>query len=76
MSTQDYGRGRGRKNRIAKANRAAEWRRAVEEGRVVRSQGGLSFAAFPTRHEALAAVARIQLAGMEADIAVPAEEAK
>lgn len=37
----------------------------------MRSQGGLSFASFATRADALDAVARVQLAGMEANIVDP-----
>ena len=51
--------------------RKQNWNRAIAEGRMLRSQGGLSFAAFATRTDALAAVDRIRLAGMEADIVDP-----
>ena len=59
------------KHMAAKMARKVEWNTAIAEGRVVRSQGGLSFASFPTQADARAAVARIQAAGMEADIVPP-----
>lgn len=34
--TNDYGKGRGAKNRIAKAARSAAWTQALREGRVLR----------------------------------------
>jgi len=48
-----------------------DWNTAIAEGRVLRSQGGLSFASFATRTDALAAVDRIRMAGMEADMVDP-----
>lgn len=47
------------------------WNTAIAEGRMLRSQGGLSFCPFATRAEALQAVQRIVTAGMEADIVDP-----
>lgn len=32
---KDYGKGRGAKNRIAKADRKAAWNQAIREGRMV-----------------------------------------
>ena len=58
--------------RRQKANqKRIDWNIAIAEGRMMRSQGGLSFASFATRLDALEAVARVQLAGMEADIVDP-----
>lgn len=51
--------------------RKTRWNTAIAEGRVLRSQGGLSFASFATRVDALQAVQRIQAAGMDADIVDP-----
>jgi len=51
--------------------RKQNWNRAIAEGRMMRSQGGLSFASFATRVDALEAVNRVRLAGMEADIVDP-----
>ncbi len=51
--------------------RRIDWNTAIAEGRVMCSQRGLSHASFATRADALAAVARVQLAGMEADIVDP-----
>lgn len=45
---------------------------AIAEGRVMRSQGGLSMASFATRTDALAAVDRCLMAGLQADIIDPA----
>ena len=53
-------------------NRKVAWNTAIAEGRMMRSQGGLSFASFATRTDALAAVDRCLMAGMEADIVDPA----
>ena len=52
--------------------RKQKWNQAIAEGRMLRSQGGLSFAPFATRSDALAAVDRIRMAGMQADIVDPA----
>lgn len=52
-------------------DRKISWNTAIAEGRVLRSQGGLSFASFLTRTDALAAVQRIVAAGMQADIVDP-----
>jgi hypothetical protein len=57
--------------RKARLQRSIDWNTAIAEGRVMRSQGGLSFASFATRADALAAVARVQHAGMQADIVDP-----
>lgn len=48
-----------------------DWNIAISEGRVMRSQGGLSFASFATRTDALDAVARCLMAGLHADIVDP-----
>ncbi len=52
--------------------RKIEWNTAIAEGRVMRSQGGLSFQSFATRTDALQAIQRIQMAGMTAEIVDPA----
>ena len=52
--------------------RKIKWNTAIAEGRVMRSQGGLSFASFATRTDALAAVDRCLMAGIQADIVEPA----
>ena len=49
-------------------DRKREWNLAIAEGRVLRSQGGLSFQAFHTRTDALDAMQRCLAAGLEADI--------
>lgn len=49
----------------------ADWNQAIAEGRVLRSQGGLSFCSFATRTDALDAITRIQAAGMDANIVDP-----
>lgn len=58
--------------RLTRRQRTINWNIAISEGRVMRSQGGLSFASFATRTDALDAVARCHLAGMDADIVDPA----
>lgn len=57
--------------RAKRLQRTIDWNRAISEGRVMRSQGGLSFASFATRVDALEAVQRVRLAGMQADIVEP-----
>lgn len=57
--------------RKAMLARKIAWNRAIAEGRMMRSQGGLSFAMFATRTDALDAVVRVQMAGMQADIVDP-----
>ena len=47
------------------------WNRAIADGCCVRMDGGARFSPFATQAEALAAVERIRLAGMEADIVDP-----
>lgn len=54
--------------------RKISWNTAIAEGRVVRSQGscvGPMFHSFVTTSAALAAVARMQAAGLEADVVAP-----
>jgi hypothetical protein len=58
------------KRKAALARKIA-WNTAIAEGRVMRSQGGLSMASFATRADALDAVASCQMAGLQADIIDP-----
>ena len=58
------------KRKAALARKIA-WNTAIAEGRVMRSQGGLSMASFATRTDALDAVVRCQMAGLQADIVDP-----
>jgi len=57
--------------RAAMIQRKRDWNTAIAEGRVMRSQGGLSFASFATRTDALQAVQRCLAAGLQADIVDP-----
>ncbi len=78
MDTKDYGRGRGSKNRIAKARRNAEWRAALAEGRVIRvttqrfMNGSLvpeyALTSYPTVTAAQVALEAAQDAGFNAEV--------
>jgi hypothetical protein len=57
--------------RQAALKRKIDWNVAISEGRVMRSQGGLSMASFATRTDALDAVHRCLMAGLQADIIDP-----
>ena len=71
MATTQLSITRRQTRRTIALNRNINWNTAIAEGRVMRSQGGLSFASFATRADALDAVYRVQLAGMEANIVDP-----
>lgn len=58
------------KRKAALARKIA-WNTAIAEGRMMRSQGGLSFAMFATRTDALDCVHRCLVAGLQADIVDP-----
>jgi hypothetical protein len=67
----DYGKGHGRKNRIAKAERAAAWRQAIAEGRVVRivtPDNDMTCTACLTAEIAQRKLAEAHAAGFEAAI--------
>ena len=63
---RDYGKGRGRNARIAKAQRWQEWNKAIAEGRVAKL--GDMFKSFLTAEAALAAVETAVSAGLDARI--------
>lgn len=64
-------RGRGKERRAAKAARAASWRVALAEGRIVRHDGG--FTEYRTPEAAREGVAARQAAGDESAIVVKAD---
>ena len=73
--TKDYGKkGRGRKNRIAKARRWADWNQGIREGRVVRFSA-MGLRCYNSPAAALAAVRVATEDGLEAAI-VPPEAAQ
>lgn len=76
--TKDYGKGKGRKNRIAKAGRKAAWNLAISEGRVVKTvtreyvagtwEDRVSFAAYATVLATQKALEHALDAGLNASI--------